>query len=481
MKAKALSVRECAWMSEECHLVDEIHEDTQKATVCLPNLFRTKKVKPFSRILARPNYQVYFTARELLVEVLDREAVRELTKTAAGVKAGTSRLSYTQSREQSADLSEEDYAEALRWFSIVLQSGLSAGRNCGFGSDLDLNLDGWQGVLKRNSFQTNLLSLSRLEEGDKMDALSAFCGHLARRYQTLFTPGQNLAVKKYSISYQQTPCPLNLALLCDISSGFICNMYLYCSEQLQRCSRKPVVEQVIGHLLRPFCRQRYLVQVDSSAWMEGRLTEIFSDSGVDIHFVPSVKRPVLKIKSFSFPDHHQWTTEDSLSQLVAHLQGWTGPTLFPLPDLRGSVVDVFFPGLCVTLHIICINTFVLHTLQTQGSGRHVYLREFTRNLASQLAVDSSVTMPILSQPLHSIYIANLSEQRYKCRVAEVFVRLLEEMWGGRSSSCAPVEARSVLCSILPQFNNPCQQDAQELLLFLLNALHDNLRKVQWLL
>ena len=62
-------------------------------------------------------------------------------------------------------------------------------------------------------------------------------------------------------------------------------------------------------------------------------------------------------------------------------------------------------------------------------------------------------------------------------MAEVFVRLLEEMWMGSSSSCAPVEARSVLCSILPQFNNYSQQDAQELLLYLLNALHDDLRKV----
>ncbi|XP_072237419.1 ubiquitin carboxyl-terminal hydrolase 50-like [Leuresthes tenuis] len=51
------------------------------------------------------------------------------------------------------------------------------------------------------------------------------------------------------------------------------------------------------------------------------------------------------------------------------------------------------------------------------------------------------------------------------------------MWLGRSSSCAPLEARSILCSILPQFNNYSQQDAQELLLFLLNALHDDFKKV----
>uniref|UniRef100_A0A3Q1CA02 ubiquitinyl hydrolase 1 n=1 Tax=Amphiprion ocellaris TaxID=80972 RepID=A0A3Q1CA02_AMPOC len=60
----------------------------------------------------------------------------------------------------------------------------------------------------------------------------------------------------------------------------------------------------------------------------------------------------------------------------------------------------------------------------------------------------------------------------------LFVRLLEEMWLGRSSSCAPLEARSVLSSILPQFNNYCQQDAQELLLFLLNTLHDDLKKLR---
>lgn len=60
---------------------------------------------------------------------------------------------------------------------------------------------------------------------------------------------------------------------------------------------------------------------------------------------------------------------------------------------------------------------------------------------------------------------------------EVFARLLKKMWTGGCSSCAPDETRSVLCSILPQFDNYCQQDAHELLLFLLNLLHDDLKKV----
>lgn len=428
MKAKALSVTECTWMSEECHLVDELHGGSQSDGLCLPNIFRSKKVKPLTRIQTGPTYQVYHTARELLLEVLDRGAVQELIRRAAGVKAGSNRPSHSQSREQSADLSEGEYAEALTWFSIVLQSGLSVGESCSFGSELTLNLDGWQGVLKRNSFQTNLLSLTRLEDGDKLEALSAFCGHLTRRYQALYTPGHNLAVKKYKLSYQQVPCSLHLALLCDTSSGFICNMYLYCPEQLQRRSRKPVVEQVVGHLLRPFCGHRHPVQLDSSAWMEGRPANIFSGLGVSINFVPTVKSPVMDPTSPpAVVPHPQQTPEDSPPELVAHLQGWTGPALFPVSDLKGAEADVFLPGLWATLHVICINTFILHTLQSQGSGRQVHLTEFTRTLASQLAVDSSVTVPVLPQLNSSSYQETSSTNFSKQRLVLQFVLVFQFM------------------------------------------------------
>ncbi|XP_029702093.1 ubiquitin carboxyl-terminal hydrolase Usp2-like isoform X3 [Takifugu rubripes] len=498
MKAKALSVRECIWESEECHLVDEIPEDLQTTSVCLPNIFRSKKVRPLTRLLTGPTYQVYYTARELLLKVLDRGAIQKLIRRAAGMRAVANRQSYNQ----------------------VLQKGVTEGLNSSYDPDLTLTLDGWQGFLKRNSFQSSLVSLTRLEDGEKLEILSAFCGHIARCYQALYTPGQNLAVKKYRLFYQQGSCSLHLALLCDISSGFICNMLLYSPEHLQKQSRRTVVEQVVEHLLRPFCSQRLTVQLDSSAWMDGTLTDTFSGLGVDVHFVPTscpVKEP------------GQQTPDDSPVQVSAHLQGWTGPALFPLSDQKGSGADVFLPGIWVTLHIVCINTFTLHTLQNQGSGKQVHLMEFTRTLASQLAMDSSTAVPALPR-LNSISYresssANSSKQRTnitragvcgldnsgnscylnavlqclcstvplveyllnqdtqaelaqsKCRLGGVFVQLLKKMWMGGYSSCAPVEARSVLGSILPQFNNYSQQDAQELLLFLLNVLHDDLKKV----
>lgn len=104
-----------------------------------------------------------------------------------------------------------------------------------------------------------------------------------------------------------------------------------------------------------------------------------------------------------------------MSELIAHLQGWTGPALVPLSDPKGTGVDVFLPGLWVTLHVICINTFVLHTLQSQSSGKKVNLTQFTRTLASQLAMNSSTAVPVLPRLNSSSYqeknVSNICKQR----------------------------------------------------------------------
>uniref|UniRef100_A0A3B5MXH2 ubiquitinyl hydrolase 1 n=1 Tax=Xiphophorus couchianus TaxID=32473 RepID=A0A3B5MXH2_9TELE len=64
-----------------------------------------------------------------------------------------------------------------------------------------------------------------------------------------------------------------------------------------------------------------------------------------------------------------------------------------------------------------------------------------------------------------------------CGIVQVFIELLEQMWQGSSTSCSPVQVMSALPSIFPQFDSYTQQDAQELLLHLLDALHEDLKKV----
>ncbi|XP_041844274.1 ubiquitin carboxyl-terminal hydrolase 2-like [Melanotaenia boesemani] len=434
MKAQALSVRECNWTSDECHLVDGLHGDTQRDSLCLPNIFKSKKVRLISKTQTSFTYQVYHTARELLLKVLDRESVWELIRRAHVLKARTHRPSHNQRREQRANLSEEEYNEALKWFSIVLQSGLSVGENCNFGSELSFKLDRWHGVLKRNSIQTNLVSLTKLEDGDKLEVLSAFCTHLSRRYQALHTPGSNLAVKKYRLFHQHSLCSLHLALLCDMSSGFICNMYLFCPEQLQKLSRKPVVEQSQGS-------GRHLTE-----FTRALASELAAETTYCGRTVPVLPR----LNSCSYQ-------KTGLTNLSEHRKNTSscGQVMENDKNSCSSAVKLETrwnrPGVC----------------GLDNSGNSCYLNAVLQCLCS--------TVPLVEHLLNQDTRKELSKS--KCRFAEVFALLLEKMWLGSSSSCAAMEARSMVCSTLPQFNNYAQQDAQELLIFLLNALHDDFKKV----
>lgn len=388
MRARVLTVKESSWTPEDFHVVEQVRGDPQKENLCLPNIFRSKKVKSLTKVQTIPPYQVYHTARELLLEVLDKEAVLELIRRSPGPRRPS------LSRDRSSHLSDEDYSEALTWFSVVLQSGLSLGEDCSSGSEQTQNLDGWQGVLRRNSIQTRLLSLTRLEDEDKLEALSAFCSHLCQRYQTLHRPGQDLAVKKYTLAHQDGLCSVQLVLLCDPSSGFIFNMFLYRPEQLQKQRIRPVVEQMVKHLVGPFCSQNLVVQLDGSTC---RVQTALSGPGLNIHFDPAVKGEAAGPSSSPATQNQDHPTPED-SELRAHLQGWTGPALVLLSGLKGPGSDVFLPGLWAALHMVCINTYVLHSLQSRGSGRRVQLAEFTRTLVSQLSVDHGGTgVPVLAR------------------------------------------------------------------------------------
>ncbi|MBN3296364.1 UBP50 hydrolase, partial [Amia calva] len=77
------------------------------------------------------------------------------------------------------------------------------------------------------------------------------------------------------------------------------------------------------------------------------------------------------------------------------------------------------------------------------------------------------------QPTH-----HLSHSRQKRTLAGALVRFLSEMWFGGQETLAPTEMRSVISDLHPQFDSRSQQDAQELLLYLLNGLHEDLKNVK---
>lgn len=63
------------------------------------------------------------------------------------------------------------------------------------------------------------------------------------------------------------------------------------------------------------------------------------------------------------------------------------------------------------------------------------------------------------------------------KLASAYGRLVADMWSGRYSVVVPDSLKSTIAEFRPQFGGYQQQDAQELLLFLLDGLHEDLNRI----
>jgi len=65
------------------------------------------------------------------------------------------------------------------------------------------------------------------------------------------------------------------------------------------------------------------------------------------------------------------------------------------------------------------------------------------------------------------------------RLAREFGRLLAQIWSNERTSCAPVELKSLIGQKRPEFSGFQQQDAHELLIFMLDGLHEDVNKAPY--
>lgn len=66
---------------------------------------------------------------------------------------------------------------------------------------------------------------------------------------------------------------------------------------------------------------------------------------------------------------------------------------------------------------------------------------------------------------------------HKGAVAKEFSWLMRALWSGRYKSVTPRDFKHMVDRYIPNMQGHAQQDAQEFLAFLMNALHDDLNRV----
>lgn len=65
------------------------------------------------------------------------------------------------------------------------------------------------------------------------------------------------------------------------------------------------------------------------------------------------------------------------------------------------------------------------------------------------------------------------------RLAREYGRLLTQMWSNEHESCTPMELKGLIGQKRPEFSGYQQQDAQELLIFLLDGLHEDVNRAPY--
>lgn len=372
LKARVMGVCEIAWALEECPFFEAVDVASEGSALCAPGLFKSRKVRPVARIKKSSMSLSQGSPKEFFLALLERSAIEELCYKVNRTLDEDLTI-YCQNTER---LAEVQYFDFVMWIAIAFRIGLHAEPCPGRPVRITPSIENWLEKLS-GSFQNTLVCLCRRGKEEHWEILHTLREHVSRRFQETYTPGQQLLVKKFSLSVDGQVCPLNVAVLFEASSGYVCNFHMYSMPLLQKASQASVLEQVLHHLLKPYINKGYHVQLDSSAFMEGNLTQIFSGLGITLKFENfGLNEPKCENECPLLVDY-------SSNLLLSHLQGWVGPSVLS----NSGVTDILFQGFWLTVHLIAINSFALHSMPLMKTEGGMNLSEFVKVVASQLPME----------------------------------------------------------------------------------------------
>ncbi|XP_072004412.1 ubiquitin carboxyl-terminal hydrolase 50 [Engystomops pustulosus] len=350
--------------------------------------------------------------------------------------------------------------------------------------------------------------------------------------RTNYDPTQVLSIEKYKINFKdpQYPSDLRVVLLVEKETGYICNFYIYSLTQVLKKSQCIPFLYVIRKLLNSFYNRNYTVEIDSSAYVEEATIEEFSKRGIKLQLVSKPKGKYGSL--YSKENHIKKTLRDYVK-----LSFLTGHSIFPVygRDFHAlSFLVVFW----LLVYFSCINAFILYLLEDVECRGDISLREFGKLLAQEILgnnfhsdvaqweestsdedLDTDDTkcetkattsnskilhndLPMkvkgvtglcnlgntcymnaviqclsCTTPLVEYFFSWQFEKfiaRDKKELSLAFANLISLMWFGKEQEVSPIAFLSVMCKVHPPFRKDCQQDSHELLIYTLNALHEDI-------
>ncbi|XP_073506940.1 ubiquitin carboxyl-terminal hydrolase 50 isoform X2 [Phyllobates terribilis] len=421
-------------------------------------------------------------------------------------------------------LVEVKQANVLKWVGDLLLSGLIGPYGKTPKASASTSMKKYLTSISQQPFQ-DFFHLFCAEETKSVRTLFQEIDWLQERlglnFRTSYRPVRFLCIEKYKIDFgeSQHPKDLRVVLLVEKETGYICNFYI-CSitEVLRKAQCIPFL-YIIRKLLIPFCKRNYTVQIDSSALMNEAIFEEFNKLGLNLQIVSKLGE---KYGSFVKKENHM----DKILNIV------NGYKIFPIygRDINPITFSVVF-GLLVFFS--CINAFILYLMENVDYGENFSLQRFVkmlseqilgnnihwnesssdedqdanmysdseckaeatasdygisthrkrkgltglRNLGNTCYMNAVVQCLSCTTTLVEYFFSQHFEKlvnREKKEMMNAFAILMADMWFGKDQYVSPEDFLAVICKVHPPFGKRTQQDAQELLIYTLNALHEDL-------
>ncbi|KAM3924734.1 LOW QUALITY PROTEIN: ubiquitin carboxyl-terminal hydrolase 50 [Leptodactylus fuscus] len=518
------------WASEDYSTIKVVTSSSILCGRCFTLQHSDKPKKGTRTELGKDIFHAPSATKHIFLHLLDEQILEKVLKK---INKNLRRLH----SHGGQSLVKVEQADILKWVGNLFSSGLlglhdkstketraaSVTKYCTFSPDQQLQDLSHLFSTKGNKNVTTLFQeINQLQE------------QLGVNFRSSFEPAQVLCIEKYKIDFRdpQLPNDLRVVLLVDKGTGYICNFYFYSITEVLRKAECIPFLYIIRKLLLVY-NSNYTVQIDTSAHINEAIIEEFGNRGIKLQVVSKHRG---KHGSSVKNGHHRDQTLRDYFKLSC-LTGYSIFPVYGKDYNTNTFLVAFWLLVhfsCINAFILylleavdyggdfSLQKFVKRLSQEiLGNDTHSGVAKwqesnseedqdtddtecedeaapnFSRtiqqndiplqrkhkgvtglcNLGNTCYMNAVLQCLSCTTPLVEYFFSSQFEKfiaREEKHLLKAFAVLMADMWFGREQYVSPEDFFSVMCNVHPPFGKRSQQDAQELLIYTLNALHEDL-------